>query len=81
MSLLDGVEGFARAFNVILGERCTVTSKSQNGCSGIWGTVNNVCLAGLTDVGENQIEDCNTNTWMRVIDLSRPKVKDLACPW
>ncbi len=57
MSLFNGAEGVARAFNMILSERCTVTSQSQDCSSGIWWTINNVLLAGITDVCEDQVVD------------------------
>ncbi len=41
----------------------------------------NVFLAGITDVCEDQVVDGCTNTWMRRADLFLPKVKDMACPW
>ncbi len=57
MSLFNGAEGAARAFKVILSERCTVTSQSQDCVFGICWTVNNVFLAGITDVCEDQVVD------------------------
>jgi hypothetical protein len=54
---LYGAEGIACAFSVILSERCTMTSQSQDCKSGIWWTVNDVFLAGITDVCEDQIVD------------------------
>ncbi len=59
MPLFNGAEGVARAFNLILSKRCTVTSQSQD----------NVFLAGSTDVCEDQVEDGCTNAWMREADL------------
>ena len=81
MSLFNGAEGVARAFNVILSEQCTLTFLSQDCGSGIWWAVNNVFLAGITDVCEDQVVEGCTNAWMRVADLFWPKVKDVACPW
>ncbi len=66
MLQLHGVEGIARAFNVIMSERCTVASQSQDCSSGIWWTVNHVFLVGITDVCEDQVLDGCTNTWMRI---------------
>ena len=81
MSLFNGAKSVARAFNMVLSERCTVTSQSQDCGSGIWWTVNNVFLAGITDVCDDQVVDGCTNAWMRIADLFWPKVKDMACPW
>ncbi len=81
MSLFNGAESVVSAFNVILSERCAVTSQSQDCSSGIWWTVNNVFLAGVTYVCEDQVVDCCTNAWMRIADLFWPKVKDMVCPW
>ena len=67
-------------FNMILDERCAVTSKSENGSSGVWRTVNDVFLAGITVVGEDQVVDGCANAWMRIADLVWPEIKDLACP-
>jgi hypothetical protein len=61
--LLKGAEDVAHAFNVILRERCS---------SGIWWTVNNVFLAGITDVCDDQVVDGCTNAWMRIADLFWP---------
>ena len=69
MSLLDGAESVARAFNVILSDWCAVTSQSQDCRSGIWWSVNNVFLAGITDVCDDQVVDGCTNVWMRIADL------------
>ncbi len=72
MSLFNGAKGVARAFNVILSERCTVTLQSQDCRSGIWWTVNNVFLAGITDVCDDQVVDGCANAWMRIADLFWP---------
>jgi hypothetical protein len=81
VSLFYGAEGIACGFNVILSELCTVMLQSQDCSSGIWWTVINVFLAGITDVCEDQVEDGCTNAWMRVADLFWPKVEDMVCPW
>jgi hypothetical protein len=81
VSLFNGAKSVARAFNVILSERCTVTLQSQDCGSGIWWTVNNVFLAWITDVCDDQVVDGCANAWMRIADLFWPKVKDMACPW
>ena len=81
MLQLHGVEGIARAFNVIMSERCTVASQSQDCSSGIWWTVNHVFLVGITDVCEDQVLDGCTNTWMRISAFFKPKVKDMVGPW
>jgi hypothetical protein len=57
VSLLNGMEDIVHAFNVILSERCIVTLQSQDCSSGSWWTVNNVFLAGITDVCEDQVVD------------------------
>ena len=69
------------AINVILGERCTVTSRSKDDSSGIRWTVNNVLLTGITNVCKDQVVNCCANAWMRVADLFGQKAKDFACPW
>ncbi len=81
MSLFNGAKGVARAFNVILSERCRVTLQGQDFRPGIWWTVKNVFLAGITDVCDDQVVDGCTNAWMRIADLFWPKLKDMACPW
>ena len=53
---------------MILSEWCTVTSQSQDCSSGIWWTVNDVFLAGTTDVCEDQVEDGCSNTWLGIAD-------------
>ena len=58
-----------------------MTSQSQDCSSGNWWTVNDVFLAGVTDVCEDQVVDCCTNALRRIADLFWSKVKDMACPW
>jgi hypothetical protein len=81
VSLFNGAKGVVCAFNMILSERCLVTLQSQDCGSGIWWTVNNVFLAGITDVCDDQVVDGCAIAWMRISDLCWPKVKDMACPW
>ena len=73
MPLFYGAEGIAHAFNMILSEQCTVMSQSQD--------CNNVLLAGITDVCEDQVVDDCTNAWMSIADSFWPKVKDMVCRW
>jgi hypothetical protein len=68
VSLFNGAEGVARAFNVILSEQHTVTSQSQDCSSDIWRTINNAFLAGIRDDSEDQDVDGCTNAWMRITD-------------
>jgi hypothetical protein len=81
VSLLNGAEGVVREFNMILSERCTVMSQSQDCGPGIWWTVNNVFMAVITEVWEDHVVDGFTNALMRIADFFLPKVKDMACSW
>jgi hypothetical protein len=81
VSLFIRAESVAHAFNMILSEWCTVTSQRQDCSPGIWWTVNDVFLAGVTDVCEDQVVDCCTSAWMKIADLFWPEVKNVSCPW
>ena len=46
----------------------------------IWKSINDMLLARLTDVGEDQIVQSCANKRVGITDLLGPKVKDLASP-
>ena len=50
VTLFDGIKGFSCAFNMIRGERSTMSAESKDCSSGIWWTINDVFLARVTDM-------------------------------
>ncbi len=79
VALFDGIKGFSGVFNVIWSERSTMSAESKDCSSGILWAINDVFLARITDMCEDEIVNCRANAGMGVRNLFGPKIKDLAC--
>ena len=60
MQLFQGVECFARTFNMIRGKWGTVSAKCNDRRTEIWREINDVFLALFSYVGEEQVVECGT---------------------
>ena len=50
VTLFNGIKGFSCAFNMIWGERSTMSAESKDCSSGIWWAINDVFLTRVTDM-------------------------------
>ena len=50
VTLFNGIKGFSCAFNMIWSKRGTMSAESKDCSSGIWWSINDVFLAGITNM-------------------------------